>query len=94
MDRKNKACWNCASFNAFYSRGFCNFIKTKKGSCSVKKEIVDKGGLCDRWRNTFHLRSHRKRLTLKALDQILSDISAIRQILEEENEEMYFGDDE
>ena len=87
MERKNKACWNCANFGAFYKRGFCHFDKTRFGTCSVKKEIIEKGGCCERWRNTFNLRSQRKKMTLKALDQILSDIAAIKQILEEENEE-------
>ncbi|MBP3422261.1 MAG: hypothetical protein J6K86_00695 [Clostridia bacterium] len=87
MDRKNKACWNCANFGAYYKRGFCQFNKTNKGTCSVKKEIIDRNGFCERWRNTFNLRSSRKERTLKALSEILEHIAAIRQILEEENEE-------
>ena len=87
MDRKNKACWNCANYGAYYKRGFNQFNKTRVGTCSVKKEIVQCDGICDCWRNTFSLRSIRKERTLKALDEILGDISAIKQILEEENEE-------
>ena len=87
MDSKNKACWNCANFGAYYKRGFCQFYKTNEGTCSVKNEIVNRNGICERWRNTFSLRTGRKERTLKALDKILDDIAMIRQILEEENEE-------
>ena len=87
MSKTNKACWNCGNFGALYKKGYYHFYKTDLGTCSILKEVIDKHGYCERWRNTFHLRSIRKAQTLKALDEILSDITAIKQILEEEKEE-------
>lgn len=87
MERKNKACWNCVYFGRHYKRGCYRFHKTDIGSCTIKRELVQKNGLCEHWRNTFNVLSRRKERTLQALNDILTDLAAIRQILEEENEE-------
>ena len=86
MERKNKACWNCKYFGALYKKGPIHFSKTKIGTCTIKKDIVDKSGLCERWGNTFALRSDRRKITLRALNDIITEIAAIRQILEEDEE--------
>lgn len=87
MESKNKACWNCANFTAYYEKGMCRFYKTDRGMCSVKKETLEKHGVCENWRNTYRVRNLRKKCAVRALEEILSDIAAIRQIFEEENEE-------
>lgn len=87
MERKNKACWNCKNFGRYYKKGVYRFYKTDEGTCSIKREVVQKNGLCERWRNTCALRSRRKKDTLRILNEIFSDLSAIKQILEEEQED-------
>ncbi|MBQ8229772.1 MAG: hypothetical protein IJZ32_03655 [Clostridia bacterium] len=87
MEKKKKACWNCGNYCAYYERNFYRFNKTNAGRCSVKKEVVKNTYVCERWRNTFRILSRRKEFTLNVLNDILTDIAAIRQILEEENEE-------
>ena len=87
MERKNKACWNCGNFDRFYRKGTYSFSKTNLGRCTVCKKIVESCELCERWRNTFTLMGKRKQLALNILNETLTSIVAIRQILEEENEE-------
>ena len=87
MEDKKKACWNCGNFGRYYKRGFCQFYKTELGSCSVKGETVDKRGFCDKWRNRCSLRTERRKMSLKVLDEICRNIEEIKQLLEEENEE-------
>ena len=81
-----KACWNCGNYAAFYRRGGYAFYKTDKGNCTVKNEVIEKNFCCEKWRNTCTLRSQRKELTLRKLNDVLAEIVAIRQILEEDDE--------
>ena len=87
MERKNKACWNCGSFCAYYTKGGYKFYKSNKGYCTRKKQIFTNTECCEYWRNNFQLRGRRKQLSLSTLDQLMTDLTAVKQILEEENEE-------
>ncbi len=87
MAEKNKVCWNCGNFKAYYEKGFSRFYKTHEGLCSVKNQIIDKHGNCECWRNAHKLWNLRKKCAVRVLNEILLELAAIRQILEEEKEE-------
>ncbi len=87
MDEKRKECWNCGNYNAYYTKGFCCFDKTKQGYCSKRLEIKEKHDRCEFWRQNTHLNGMRKAMAKKALTDILINLSAIRQILQEEQED-------
>lgn len=86
MPKQLKACKNCGNFRPYYEKTKKSFIQTNKGRCSVLKEIINEQGFYEEWRNTFTFLSDRKEQVFCALEQVLVDLSAIRQILEEENE--------
>ena len=87
MERKNKACWNCGEYRAYYTKGLCHFNKLNCGLCRKKKETVDKHGQCEFWRNNYSIRTLREDVAKKKLDGILDEIIEIRQILFEEKED-------
>lgn len=85
--QKCKECWNCGNYGAYYTKGFCYFDKTKQGFCSKHNEIKEKHDSCVFWRQDIHYKGLRKAVSRKALTDILINLSAIRQILQEEQEE-------
>ena len=86
-DRKNKACWNCARYRAYYTKGLCNFDKLNYGLCRHKNETVDKHCVCEFWRNNIAFRGWRETVAKKKLNGIFDQLIEIRQILFEEKEE-------
>lgn len=87
MQEKNKRCLNCGNYQAYYEKCFCEFSRTDKGMCREKREILDKNGICEHWKSKKILRARRKAVALRALNDIISDIKALRQIFQEEKEE-------
>lgn len=87
MERKNKACWNCGNYKAYYTKGVCHFDKLDYGLCHKKKVTVDKHCQCEFWRNNYGIRTWREELAKKKLNGIFDAIIEIKQILVEENEE-------
>ena len=85
MERKNKACWNCQHYKAYYTKGFCHFDRKALGVCTEKRATVNKNELCKNWCPITYSYP-RKKLTLRALDEILNELSQIKQILLEGNE--------
>lgn len=85
--QKCKLCWNCGNYGVYYTKGFCCFDKTNQGFCSKHLEIKEKHDSCEFWRQNTHFNSMRKAIAKRALNDILINLSAIRQILQEEQEE-------
>ena len=86
MERKNKACWNCGNYKAYYTKGLCHFDKLSCGLCSKKKETVEKHGQCEFWKNDCAKRTIREKIAKRNLNDILDVLIEIRQILFEQNE--------
>ncbi len=87
MERKNKACWNCGNYKAYYTKGLCHFDKLNCGLCRRKKETVDKHEQCEFWRNNYNIRTFREDIAKKKLNDILDAIIEIQQILFEEKQD-------
>ncbi|MBQ7948942.1 MAG: hypothetical protein IJ284_04180 [Clostridia bacterium] len=87
MERKNKACWNCGNYKAYYTKGLCHFDKLDCGLCRKKKEAVEKHGQCEFWRNNYTIRTFREKVAKIKLNEILDALIEIRQILFEGKEE-------
>ncbi|MDE6059707.1 MAG: hypothetical protein K2G44_06700 [Clostridia bacterium] len=86
-NEKKKECYACGNYKPYYTKGFCYFDKEKFGFCTKCKKIVNKHENCEYWRNIYHLKGLRKAICYKKLDEILSNLSEIKQILAEEAEE-------
>ena len=87
MERKNKACWNCGNYRAYYTKGLCHFDRLNCGLCRKTRETVEKHNQCEFWTNDYPMRVWRKDTAKKKLNAILDGIIEIRQILFEENED-------
>ena len=86
MERKNKACWNCWYFKAYYTKGWCHFDKEPNGYCLKQKKITDKHEVCEVWHSNQNCRKLRKKIAIRKLEELADDIAEIRQILFEDKE--------
>lgn len=85
---KSKKCLYCGNYEGYYTKELCHFESIKKGRCQIRDQIVNNNFGCENWRSRFRRVNFRKRVATRALYEILMDISAIRQILQEsQNEE-------
>lgn len=87
MERKNKACWNCGNYKAYYTKGLCHFDKLDNGFCCKQKKVVDKHEQCELWRSNYKIRGLREDIAKRKLNDIVDAIVEIRQILFEEQAE-------
>ena len=86
MERKNKACWNCKHYDAYYTKGICTFTKQAKGRCTKLNEDTGNHGNCELW-SSNDTRSHlRKKVSLKKIEAALEELAGLKQILLEELE--------
>ncbi len=87
MERKNKACWNCGNYRAYYTRGICNYDNTFCGKCNRKNTIVKNTDSCEMWVKIYKTKRIRDGIRLKVLERISEDVSMIKQIMEEEKKQ-------
>lgn len=87
MERKDKACWNCGYYKAYYTKGWCHFNKLDYGLCHNSQETVDKHNQCKFWKNNHSIRALREDVVKNKLNEISDAIVEIRQIVFEEREE-------
>ncbi len=85
-NKERKKCWNCGHYTAYYTKGETCFEKTECGYCSKHKEIKEKRQSCLYWYYCNHATTLRYKTAGRALKDIVEHLSAIRQILQEEEE--------
>lgn len=77
-------CYNCGFYTPYYTKGNIKFNKTEEGWCRVKRVRVNRHDTCDRFIGAhYRIKHFSKTATAKALSEILSQLSEIRQIIEE-----------
>lgn len=81
MERKNKACWNCWHYKAYYTKELIHFEKQNAGFCRKSNEQVDKHGLCPLWYNDLKRKETRKKASIRKLNEVLNSLIEIKQIL-------------
>lgn len=85
-EQRSKKCFQCNNFDAYYTKESRDFRRAKHGFCIKRRCVVQNSETCERW-NTKVRYSYAERTVQRALNEILAQISAIRQIFEEEREE-------
>ncbi|HIY78575.1 MAG TPA: hypothetical protein H9728_05980 [Candidatus Borkfalkia excrementavium] len=85
--KKSTKCVYCGHYEGYYTKGLHCFERTKQGFCEQHNKVVNNGDTCDCWETNRHRFYFRKRVISRALYEMLMDISAIRQIIQEEQEE-------
>ncbi|MBE7086120.1 MAG: hypothetical protein E7366_03105 [Clostridiales bacterium] len=86
--RKNAACFNCGYYRAFYTKEICRFEKQDHGLCRKSGEYKDKHEVCPHWKAHYVRIETQKRISMRKLNNILTQIIEIRQILFDAQEEM------
>ena len=82
-EQKCKTCRYCGNYEGYYIKSGHNFESIKQGYCKQNRNMVASNFGCDCWRKNTRKINMRKRVATRALYEILTDISAIRQILQE-----------
>lgn len=86
-EQKCKQCLYCDNYDGYYVKGLRRFESIQKGYCAHLEKIVDNRYGCEHWKSRRRRFLHRKKVASRALYKILMDISAIRQILQENQDE-------
>lgn len=86
MEKSNYECYNCRNFQRYFVKKKTKFERTKFGYCCKKQENVSIHGKCDcfKFKEIFY---NIDTLVKHKLDGLLTEISALRMILEEEERE-------
>lgn len=86
METTKTECYRCKFLDRYYIKGVKEFKKTNSGWCCKKQKTVEIHNGCE----DFNARSKRKRnerLLRFYLNDLLTEISEIRKIIEAENRE-------
>lgn len=83
---ENNQCFRCVFFSRYYTKGVRNFNRTKLGWCTVKRDTVKSDGNCDRYDSKPYMGKPSKSIW-RALSDLLTQISEIRAIIEEDKNE-------
>ncbi len=76
-------CWNCGNYRPFYEKGVCCFAKANYGFCSKKLRVTEKHEACGSYRTRPRAYPVKNALLLRRLEEAVVNISAIKEILEE-----------
>lgn len=83
---KTKSCKTCSRFDNYYTKGNAKFERTNFGFCSLQQKTVE-CTCCDAWKRRSYFSERRKTAAVRSLREILTHLSALRQIFEENAEE-------
>lgn len=86
MKEESKKCFNCRYFKRYYTKELQEFRKTNYGLCYKNGGTVE---YCDGCKDfTYKTRTIRdERAVKECLNGLLTELSALRQIIEEENDD-------
>lgn len=85
-ERPRYKCYNCSFFHRYYTQKGIQFVQTKFGFCYKKNEVFPIQHFCDGF--IFKNRSITvKSMVQDRLNELLTEISTLRNILQEEEHE-------
>lgn len=80
----NQRCSQCKHFNRYYLKGVKRFNKTTFGWCTQKRDVVNIHDGCERYKAGVKDRGINNERVKVCLNELLTEISAIRHVIEEE----------
>ncbi len=86
MENSGKHCYRCAHFTAYYVKGDKRFNRIKLGRCCAKREIVGLHDACEEYKP----KKPRRKIPFSThayLDHLLCEITALREVIEEQSNE-------
>lgn len=84
---KQKHCTYCGRFERYYIKGTRRFELTKFGFCYLQNKIVCNTFCCESYIPGSRKVYLREKAICRALREILSELSSVRQIMQEMQEE-------
>ena len=86
MEGDGSKCYNCKYFDGYYTKGTVRYDKTKLGWCFKNHCIVKTQETCEHY--VYRPRTRKSSRALKMhLSDILTELSEIRKVLEEEHDD-------
>lgn len=82
-----KNCENCYYYIEYYTKSFDHFNKTKSGFCKNRRQYIKGKEVCEQWKDNEIKKETRKRISMETLENAITYIREIAQILKEENDE-------
>ena len=86
MQGESDKCYACRELQRFYTKGTTKFNQTKYGRCCNSDKIVYIHESCECFVRKPRIKKRRKYMLELCLNDLLTEISKIRKILEAENE--------
>ncbi len=84
----SKECFRCRNFDAYYTKGYCCFMRTNCGQCSVTKETVEKYSTCENWKCRYTPYKIKQKAVMQGLEEALTRLNSIKLILDEKLEDI------
>ncbi len=79
-------CRDCRYYREFYNKSFSCFVKSGFGKCRKDFNVVKPKDSCENWVDNEQIRKSRIRNSKAKLDEALTSIIELKQILKEELE--------
>lgn len=86
-ESKSKKCVLCRYFYRYYTKGVHRFERTNLGKCRRCQNIVNNTDSCESWEFNGRRQYLSKRAAKNMLYEILVELSAVRQIMQEFQDE-------
>lgn len=79
-----KECITCGNFNAYFTKGYCCYLREDCGKCYLKKQTVLKHSTCEKWKSKSRYRlSVRQGLLIREMEDVLTKLSVIKDFIDE-----------
>lgn len=85
---QDKFCYNCSRYKPYYTKGTYRFDKRDLGLCMRNHETVEKKFTCENFNRATYIHRVTRTVALKALTENLNLIVEIKQILEEDKQDL------
>lgn len=86
MESKGKQCYRCKNLDRYYTKGIKEFNPTKFGWCCKKRENVNIHDGCEQY--VLKPKRNRNRLLIRyCLNNLLTEITEIRKVIEAESDD-------
>lgn len=87
MEKGSGICYCCLYFEKYYIKGATNFIATKVGRCWKTQECVGTKEICEYYERKPKRSNRANGMIKKRINDLMTELAAIRQILEENERE-------
>ncbi len=82
-----RECCSCADFEAYFTKGYCCYIRTDCGYCREHNKVIEKHTpACDKFRGNRTTKSFRHNRFMEEMAGVITKINVITDFIEEYKE--------